>query len=472
MEITRRRDVNHTYVMFQEGEIQVEAYGVQMALHNLVEGLLPCSLYTLDNSQIWCCETTSRQPLSVYCQAHPLGLEELIWIFGGILDNLKNMQSYLMEAGQLYLMPEELYLNPWEHRVYCCVVPFYDQDIWKSLLNLIQYLLGYLNQEEAEAVSLAYGIFRYLGQGGSSIEELWTLVYGNTGFNGQKKEHKKIHEITGEKEERKSLERNIDTESSEKRKKQLDDFFLKDIQEPEHRKVWDRVHEKLAQADKFPKWILWLLPGVTAVFGACFLFFNFWHLTLIVKIMVGGASAAACLMTVICWYRFGREQEEEEPDFLHGKKQREENPDFFQEERRLEDTPDFSYGKKQCGDEMDAARQQAEPATMLLAGFSSGTQAALKCERDGSSFHLGHTPVLIGKMRDSVQLLLDEPVVSRIHARIIWNLEGYYLEDLNSKNGTFLNGELLDGQSAVLLSDGDIISFADQKYCFSENSFK
>jgi pSer/pThr/pTyr-binding forkhead associated (FHA) protein len=48
---------------------------------------------------------------------------------------------------------------------------------------------------------------------------------------------------------------------------------------------------------------------------------------------------------------------------------------------------------------------------------------------------------------------IDGPSVSRRHARILVEAEGAFLEDLGSKNGTFLRGERLAARSP--LRDGD-----------------
>jgi len=50
---------------------------------------------------------------------------------------------------------------------------------------------------------------------------------------------------------------------------------------------------------------------------------------------------------------------------------------------------------------------------------------------------------------------LDSPTVSRRHARILISMTGVTLEDLQSKNGTFLRGERVS--TAVALHDGDEI---------------
>jgi hypothetical protein len=52
---------------------------------------------------------------------------------------------------------------------------------------------------------------------------------------------------------------------------------------------------------------------------------------------------------------------------------------------------------------------------------------------------LGHEPVTLGRSPDcSVQLPL--PNVSRQHAQVVFRNDEYYLEDLDSTNGSYVNG--------------------------------
>ncbi len=67
-------------------------------------------------------------------------------------------------------------------------------------------------------------------------------------------------------------------------------------------------------------------------------------------------------------------------------------------------------------------------------------------------------PVLsIGKKKEDADLVLENPSVSRIHARIIQDKTDIYLEDLNSTNGTYKNGLRLQPYEKRKLEEGDEI---------------
>ncbi len=65
--------------------------------------------------------------------------------------------------------------------------------------------------------------------------------------------------------------------------------------------------------------------------------------------------------------------------------------------------------------------------------------------------------ITIGRSAEC-EIVLDDRQVSRLHARISWQDDHYEVEDLNSKNGTHLNGRDLTGSQP--LHDGDEIQIA------------
>lgn len=71
---------------------------------------------------------------------------------------------------------------------------------------------------------------------------------------------------------------------------------------------------------------------------------------------------------------------------------------------------------------------------------------------------------LIGKRRESVDGCLPAPTISRIHARISFDGISYYIEDLNSTNGTWADQIQLNPYELCLLKDGMRIVFASVEY--------
>ena len=89
-------------------------------------------------------------------------------------------------------------------------------------------------------------------------------------------------------------------------------------------------------------------------------------------------------------------------------------------------------------------------------------QGVHKCEDifiEGESF-------LLGKNESQVDGVILADGVSRLHARIIRQEQRYFIEDLNSTNGTFLNDTELEYHQPQELSKNDRVRFGVEEYVF------
>ncbi|MCD7957231.1 MAG: FHA domain-containing protein [Lachnospiraceae bacterium] len=94
----------------------------------------------------------------------------------------------------------------------------------------------------------------------------------------------------------------------------------------------------------------------------------------------------------------------------------------------------------------------------------AGTGAGMEGDCDVQDIHPGTDPVYIGKIRGEADVILHASTVSRMHARIQIREGKCFLKDMNSKNGTFVNGERLTPQEEREIVEGDTVSFADMEY--------
>jgi len=95
-----------------------------------------------------------------------------------------------------------------------------------------------------------------------------------------------------------------------------------------------------------------------------------------------------------------------------------------------------------------AADEKMEPAT------TAGTSLCWLI-KDGRRLPLQAGENILGRESDEGTVQIDSPTVSRRHARISISVTGALLEDMGSKNGTFLRREPVT--AAVALADGDEI---------------
>lgn len=86
------------------------------------------------------------------------------------------------------------------------------------------------------------------------------------------------------------------------------------------------------------------------------------------------------------------------------------------------------------------------------------------CDSEYPDFHIRGESFLIGKQKEHVDGCIPVPTISRIHARITCTDSVYYIEDLNSTNGTWVDQTQLDPYEPFPLECGRKIKFASAEY--------
>lgn len=89
----------------------------------------------------------------------------------------------------------------------------------------------------------------------------------------------------------------------------------------------------------------------------------------------------------------------------------------------------------------------------------------LKDLSTGDVYEVTSNPFTIGKSQ-TCNLVIADKVVSRHHAEVVQYGDKYFIKDLSSTNGTFINGNKLMADTDVELKDGQEIIFANKKFIY------
>ncbi len=104
-----------------------------------------------------------------------------------------------------------------------------------------------------------------------------------------------------------------------------------------------------------------------------------------------------------------------------------------------------------------ARNKPKNPSTLVLAGFdATGKRLRIQVPKRGASVAKGG--YVIGRHAALVDYPIEDPEISRRHLRITMEHGQCYIEDMNSSNGTRVNGRRPKAFVSTLLSPGDKIS--------------
>lgn len=101
-----------------------------------------------------------------------------------------------------------------------------------------------------------------------------------------------------------------------------------------------------------------------------------------------------------------------------------------------------------------------------ISSESKGENPAIYIVRTAKAFPLKHQTYIIGREEDC-DIVLSSQLVSRRHAKITAEEDGFAIEDLNSKAGTSINGKPVNRKQ--LLFNGDEINIGGEELVFYDN---
>ena len=128
--------------------------------------------------------------------------------------------------------------------------------------------------------------------------------------------------------------------------------------------------------------------------------------------------------------------------------------------------------EKESGRSRKAAKETGKNAlcgeTVVLSEADLKGPASFVSREPGelAAIYLKEEIMVIGKLETACDAVIDLPTVSRIHAKVRRRDGEYYLSDLNSRNGTAVNGRMLKSEEEYQLQDEDAVDFAQARYIF------
>lgn len=97
------------------------------------------------------------------------------------------------------------------------------------------------------------------------------------------------------------------------------------------------------------------------------------------------------------------------------------------------------------------------------------TMVLERCDTSSTSpIVISHSPFEIGRSSDCDYVMENMPSIGRHHCRVIYKQEtnNFYIEDLGSRNGTYVNSSRLGAHMPTLLRVGSMVAMDKYQYLF------
>lgn len=411
MEVEYRRTIKQSFMIITSERV-LSDYRLEMCTRNRMEGLLEFETVVADGRLQFWYDITGKQSLEEYVKTNKIE-EQLLRILIASVGNLAGvLWDYLLEEQDILLDVKSIYIESTNHKVYFCYLPeessFEKRALSELFRQLMEYLLTRIEHSDKQAVAVAYETYQMTLQSDYSIEKIC----------------KKVSTVMASSAETIKMEK-INRKTAESLKYETDEGLQICDSEAEYQGGWlerNTGHIKDMAAEVEEKEAFWkLLRNIRNLKSI--------RNSKILKNISGLKELKSLKRT---------------------KNQRQQMPLVFEPEE---------------------AQSREEVRYTVFLGERSESECAggvLKyCGIENNrNLVIAKTPYHIGS-REDADGVINKRGISRMHARITKEDNEYYIEDLNSKNGTWVDGGLLNYQDKVPLKFGSRVLLAEEEYIFS-----
>lgn len=378
----------------------------RLILHRKLPGTLPVEKAYVDGKGQYWYNISGRQSLDMYCQVKEIGAELIEKLAVSLCSELDILDRNLVQGSCLVLEPEMIFIANVSQEFIFMLYPGNGTPAETGFRQLMEYLLTKISHRDQAAVRIAYSIYDITLTDGYSIMDVREAVMAAR-RQETKRETENLCAVP---------ERTKDAEEKTARS---------EPETPPVKKSGLRKNRLRERAEKENRESLWR------------------KLLIYVKKALGYPTAPAAK-------RAGdkggsRKRESRRPVLAHTPQ---EDSIVYPDEELL------------------LPQEEIHP-TVCLSGGPGTLQGVLLYQGSGplQDIRIEGDTLKIGYGGEADVRIADD-TISQMHARI--DREGcfYYIEDLNSTNGTYVNDEMLAYRERRLLQVNDVVRFANLRYRF------
>ena len=398
-----RNEFDHSYLLFAMEEEKREEYLFQMLLQNEIPGLLECGIRYIEEDLFYSYEISSKKTLLQEYRDKKMRYDDLKELFHKLNEVLKKAADYLLEKTGFLLDPEYIFIDLQTEELYCVYLPISTcfEDNGEKYHALAEFLLERTDHRDEHAVNAVYHFYRMSKEDFFSFDSF-------IGFLEKE-------DIMMRAQERRREEKNG----------QISERIFKEDDDEKETELTESLKSGKETTFHWKGPIFLLVSGVFCLIpGFLIPALKFYSIYFILS------GFTMIVLSLVLWgmvlYRWFNGKEE---DYI---------------------LPDTQVTVEEYFDDMlDNETVYFDEELTLCLKWMEG--------HFSKEFMLTSFPITVGKLRESVQMQIEDESVSRLHARFTQQDEAVILQDLDSTNGTRVNGKrLLAGEEAIIRRNDEI----------------
>lgn len=401
-EIISRKEFDKSYLLV-ENFGQEDTYIYKMLTQNSISGIPECKIRYLDEKIFLAYDVTGKITLERSFSDRKMCFSDLTELFYGIRKILHCANDYLLDQEGFLLQPKYMFTDLETGELRCLYYLPKNSDKEERFRPFADFLLDKVDHKDEHAVNIAYHFYKISKEDYFSFDSFISFM----------EKESLLVQIQNQKKEQELKDEVIVIDKDEIIV--MEDIFEKERGESFHCGKWLVV-------------VVVFMIGVGLLVGyRCISSLQEYPLyTFVLGVTLIIVAAILLARNFVIWYQKKKETLYEEPK------------DPVRVEDYFEDV----------ADEVTVFFDQDEYLTLKW-----------KEGHFSKEYVLEEFPVSVGKMQGSVQMVIEDASVSRLHARFRKQGNTIYLQDLDSTNGTYVNMKKLFVGEESIIKRGDEIQF-------------
>ena len=424
------REAYHSYMILEPENITKDCFEERMLVNQKSEYLLRFHPQETDGIRKYYYEITGMMDFVSCVNRRPVSCRVLKGMIRSVLGVCEAVNEYLLDPEGLLLLPDKIYMDAEAEGMHFAYLPGYKSDFLQGLQELSECMLSAADHTDRECVMLVYEFYRIVRESDFSAASIRKLL------KDEKKEETEAQPL-----------------------------FVHETAAVSRRNEWeeDSAEQEKTTGGRKQGWIVYYVSGGGICLAAALAYRFGWlrgaaaSLEIEEKYILAGILflSGAALFAVMKLSRHRKETIE-----------RAEDPYCLQPEEDFWKKADFPGGHYEY---LDDSEDDSDHTVVLTAG--KGVRLSSMNKAIAADLAVCEFPSILGAKAPEAQTVLPCQGISRKHALLEQEAGRYYISDLASTNGTWLNGERLVPNEKKVLVNEDLITFADVRFMFFSAGF-
>ena len=407
---------------------------IKMLENNHIEPLLPVKIRHIDNRSLYYYDVTSRQQFSKIYEYRKLSRKNVDNILKSLNEMVDAVNEYMLNLNCIILKTDCIYVDVSKDKLYFAYGNEQeDSSFQQGLKRLFDYVIEHFDHGAGDTdVLYIYNLYQKIVRGEYDASDLKALA------------------------ETDSISRDSDISENkiENDENVLDFIPMEEVEEQEE------VENKK----------VFLLFNIARVCLGVVMVAAIGRMLAPSYVPVPVSDMGALIIIISCAALIAVISKIPKSLFTRVETKKVMEPFRYDKKERYEDCNNGrDDDNENCNNGRDDDNENYDGNTMLLSDyFNNKKDKTVKLLYKGNEgfpdIEVSQFPWIIGSMEKNCNTVLKSKLVSHIHACITRDNGEYYVEDLNSTNGTYVNGERLIMNSRRELNNHDEITLAAVSY--------